>query len=169
MISIPFDVNDRKLREEFLSKHFLDALNTLTEDEKPLWGKMTAQHMVEHLLWAFEFSTRDTGIVCHTPENLIERMKTFLHDNRPTSHDFRNPILGENPPALRFPSLADAKAKSQIELTRFLDQYRERPDEIHMHPIFGPLTTEEWHRSQYKHCYHHLLQFGIIREKQSVS
>jgi hypothetical protein len=118
--------------------------------------------MIEHLVWAFECSDGTIELPCRTPESLLERAKTFLRDNRQTPHDFKNPLLGENPLPLRFSSLVDAKAALRKELTRFVDHFREQPSAIHVHPIFGPLGAEEWQRSHFKHCYHHLLQFGLI-------
>ena len=169
MTAIPFDVNDDKLRETFFDQLLTDRIVCLAENAPPLWGKMTPQHMIEHLVWAFECSTGTIELPCRTPENLLERAKTFLHDNRQTPHDFRNPLLGENLLPLRFPSFADAKAALRKELTRFVDHFREQPSAIHVHPIFGPLGAEEWQRSHFKHCYHHLLQFGLINQFGTVS
>ena len=169
MIVIPFDVNDNKLRETFLDQLFTDCIDCLVEDARPHWGKMTPQHMIEHLVWAFECSTGIIEVPCCTPENLLERTKRFLYDNRQTPHDFKNPLLDENPPSLRFSSFADAKAALHRELTRFVCHFHEHPIVIHVHPIFGPLGAEEWQRSHFKHCYHHLLQFGLINQHGTVS
>ena len=169
MTAIPFDVNDDKLRETFFDQLLTDRIVCLAENAPPLWGKMTPQHMIEHLVWAFECSTGTIELPCRTPENLLERAKTFLHDNRQTPHDFKNPLLDENPPPFRFSSFADAKAALHWELTRFVVHFREHPIAIHVHPIFGPLGAEEWQRSHYKHCYHHLLQFGLINQHGTVS
>ena len=168
MSAIPFDVNDDELRELFLNQLFTDYIARLTDNALPLWGKMTAQHMIEHLLWAFECSTGTIDLPCCTPENLLERAKRFLRDNRQTPHSFRNPLLGENPPPLRFTSFADAKAALRNEVTRFVDDFRQQPNAIHVHPVFGPLGAEEWQRSHFKHCYHHLLQFRLIEQSGSV-
>ncbi|MCX6143628.1 MAG: DUF1569 domain-containing protein [Ignavibacteriales bacterium] len=169
MTAIPFDVNDEKLRETFLDQHFVACIARLTENSPPLWGKMTAQHMIEHLLWAFDCSTGTLDLPCSTPENLLERAKRFLYDNRQTPHSFRNPLLRENPLPLRFTSFADAKAALQNEVTRFKDHFRQQPNATHVHPIFGPLGAEEWQRSHFKHCYHHLQQFKLIDEPGTVS
>ena len=159
---VAFDVNDSNLRESFLARVLVDALTGLTEKTPALWGNMTPQHMLEHLTWAFQCSTGFIELPCSTPDPLLERVKRFLYDNRETPHLFKNPALGDSPPALRFRNLADAKAEMQKELIRFLDQAREQTGALHVHPIFGPLGAEEWQRAHFKHCYHHLLQFGLI-------
>jgi oxepin-CoA hydrolase/3-oxo-5,6-dehydrosuberyl-CoA semialdehyde dehydrogenase len=169
MTAVPFDVNDDDLRESFLRRVMFDALTDLTEDTLSLWGTMTPQQMIEHLRWAFQCSTGIIELPCYTPGNLLERAKRFLYDNRQTPHQFKNPAIGENMPPLHFSTLADAKAGLQKEIIRFFDHFREVPDAIHVHPIFGPLEAQEWQRSHFKHCYHHLCQFGIIDERGTTS
>jgi oxepin-CoA hydrolase / 3-oxo-5,6-dehydrosuberyl-CoA semialdehyde dehydrogenase len=165
MIAIPFDVNNDTLRRTFFDQMFINCIDDLAEDAQPLWGTMTAQQMLEHLIWAFECSTGVVNATCRTPENLLDRTKVFLFDNRQTPRNFKNPLLGDTPPPLRFASFAEAKDALQTELARFIDHFREQPDAIHVHPIFGPIGAGEWQRSHFKHCYHHLLQFGVIGEK----
>ena len=116
----------------------------------------------EHLLWAFERSTGAIVLPCRTPENLLERVKKFLYDNRETPHGFRNLLLGEIPPPFRFPTFHDAKAALNNEVSRFGEHFHREPGASHEHPIFRPLGSDEWHRSHYKHCYHHLMQFGLL-------
>jgi hypothetical protein len=57
MITVRFDVDDASLRETFLRTFFFGALDALRPETPALWGHMTAQQMVEHLLWTFEVST----------------------------------------------------------------------------------------------------------------
>lgn len=162
MIAIPFDVNDRQLRGAFFDRLFPRAVEDLQEGDQPLWGGMSAQQMVEHLVWAIELSTAATDVPCYTPAHLLERAKRFLHDNRPTPHEFRNPLLGEKPPAFRYGSLAESKAALQRVTKVFFEHFRDKPEAVHVHPLFGPLGAEEWERAHFKHCYHHLLQFKLV-------
>jgi hypothetical protein len=164
VILVRFDVNDTELREAFLNRHFYDALESLSTDSLPQWGDMSAQHMVEHLLWAFMCSTGEITVPCRTPENLLDRIRRFLYDNRSTPRGFKNPLLGPAPPALHFKSLGDAVTALNQDVIRFTGHMLEEPLAIHVHPIFGPLGAEEWQRAHFKHCYHHLLQFGLIRD-----
>lgn len=169
MIAISFDVNDEKLRMKFFEKIFAECIANLDENTPPLWGKMSPQHMIEHLVWSFECSTgRILEVPCRTPAHLLERAKRFLYDNRPTPHEFKNPLLGENPLPFRFPDFNDAMDALRKEVARFVDHFQEQPNAIHVHPIFGTLGADEWQRSQFKHCYHHLLQFGVINQLGTV-
>ena len=49
MKTFPFSVNDPEIRMEFLTRFLPEAIETLDGDARPSWGKMTPQHMVEHL------------------------------------------------------------------------------------------------------------------------
>jgi oxepin-CoA hydrolase/3-oxo-5,6-dehydrosuberyl-CoA semialdehyde dehydrogenase len=159
---IRFDVTDPELRGTFFRRLLVDALAPLHDDSQPGWGKMTAQQMVEHLIWAFELSTGKAHVDCPVPEAQRERLKAFLYDNRPTPHEFMNPVLVEGLPPLRHVRLAEARAALRVAVDRFLQQASATPGVMHMHPVFGPIGMEEWARAHFKHTYHHLLQFGLV-------
>jgi len=169
MTAIPFEVNDPDLRDRFLRHLLFDALSALRDDTRPGWGKMTAQQMVEHLIWAVDLSTGKAEAECTFPEAQRERLKAFLSDNRPTPREFQNPALAAGRPSLRHAGTADATVALRREVALFLDQAASAPGAARMHPVFGPIATEEWARSHFKHCYHHLLQFGLISEGNKVS
>ena len=164
MTEIRFDVNDPEARGVFFRRQLCEAVMPLRDDSRPGWGMLTAQQMVEHLVWAFELSTEQAQAECRVPETQRERFKTFLFDNRPTPHEFMNPTLAAGLPPLRYGSLAEAKTALRVEVDRFLRQSGAAPGALHTNPVFGPLGAEEWARAHFKHAYHHLLQFGLIAE-----
>ena len=155
MMSISFNVNDGGARKIFLSRDMFLALDGLGAQSRPLWGRMTPQLMVEHMLWAFQCWTGKLSLSCHTPGSALERVKRFLYDSRDIPPLFRNPVLGEYPPPLH-----EANLRREVDL--FDRHFRDQPGVIHTHPVSGPLGAEEWHRSHFKLRYHHLLQFGLI-------
>lgn len=165
MITVPFDVNDAGLRETFLRRTAGEALAGLHLDATPLWGRMTARQMVEHLLWACELSTGRAETSCPVPEARREQAKAFLRDNRPTPRDFANPVLAAGLPPLRYASLDEARDALAAETAHFFAQAAATPETRHMHPVFGPIGSEGWARSHFKHVYHHLVQFGLIAER----
>lgn len=156
-----FDVNDADLRESFLRYEVPQALERVTDASTARWGQMQAQEMVEHLTWAFELSTGLAQTTCSVPASELPRMRQFLHSNRPTPREFMNPALVAGLPPLRHATLQKAKAALKHALGSFLDGPRS-DEKLHVHPIFGPIGHEEWHRTHYKHTHHHLLQFGLI-------
>jgi oxepin-CoA hydrolase/3-oxo-5,6-dehydrosuberyl-CoA semialdehyde dehydrogenase len=156
-----FDVNDEDLRDSFLRDEFLGAMATLGADAVAQWGRMRPQEMVEHLAWTFRVSKGVEVTGCATPDADLPRFRRFLYSNRPMPREFMNPVLVGGLPPLRHASLSDAKADLEREVTTFLDGPRD-PDGLHMHPTFGAIGYEDWHRAHYKHAYHHLLQFALI-------
>jgi hypothetical protein len=166
MVHVPFVVDDGILRSDFLRKTAFDALESLGANDRARWGRMTAQQMVEHLVWAMEASTGAVALRCDLPGKLIERFKTFLHNNTPTSHDFMNPLLKSGLPTLRFAGISEAIRRLRDQTDLFLQQEQNDDKELRVHPVFGPLDHEEWSRSHFKHFYHHLLQFGLIAESK---
>ena len=158
-----FDVNDAALRAAFLREGLPAALAALSPDAQPAWGAMAAQQMVEHLAWTFEVSTGRVRVVCPFPLEKQQRYKAFLFDNTATPRGVPNPEHAAGLPALRRPSLVEARLMLEQEVERFLEQLARDPGARSTHPIFGDITTEEWSRTHYKHAHHHLLQFGLIR------
>src|SRR5262249_52888833 len=153
---LKFDVNDADGREAFLRRVLHAALEPLGPDEPARWGGMTAQEMVEHLQWTFEASMGLVVLECPTPEADRDRMKRFLYSNRPSPREFRTPALAAGLPPLRHAGIAEARAALRAGVDGFLDRLRTRGDERQMHPIFGPISLEEWARTHYKHGVHHL-------------
>jgi hypothetical protein len=171
MIEIQFDVNNAILRNEYFTVTLPQAISSIDKNTPPLWGKMNAHQMIEHLNWTFEIATGKIIVEYKTPERLLPRVKTFLHSNTETPHDFKNPLIGDNPLPLRYSNFLEAKTKLLEEVKSFVEHFKTKPDAVYTHPIFGPIENDEWERANYKHCYHHLAQFGLtnIHRSETIS
>ena len=134
----------------------------LTIDKLPKWGQFNAQQMVEHLIWAFDISTGKVLVPCTTPEDKIEVFKKFLYSDTPTRPNFKNPVLGDQPIALGYSDLKTAKIALKEKADEFYEYYAKNPRKKEIHPVFGPLNSEEWERNHFKHCIHHLVQFDLM-------
>lgn len=145
-----------KLNELF--KH----LDKLTVDSKPLWGKMTPQHMVEHLILAVRMSNGNLAVECFNPPDKIQTLKRFLLSGRPLPQNFINPLIGENLLPLVFKSLEIAKLELISELELYREFFRNNPEQQPINATFGPLNKDEWHIFHTKHFEHHLKQFNLI-------
>lgn len=97
-----FNVNDENLRKDFLRTQVAAAVGELSQSSRAQWGNMTPQQMVEHLVWALEISNGLLEVKCDLHPKLVARMKGFLFDNTPTSHEFMNPELKKGLPPNRF-------------------------------------------------------------------
>lgn len=167
-LCLPFDVNDENLRKEFFGVQVISALGELSAASSARWGNMTPQQMVEHLIWALEVANGLVEVKCDVHPKLIGRLKGFLFDDTPTSHDFMNPLLKKGLPPDRFSSISEARQELNEQRELFLRAPEGDRARLRTHPIFGRLNHDEWERSQYKHFFHHLLQFGLLEERRGA-
>lgn len=164
-IEFPYDVTNAKLRERFISDLLPKAIDSLDADTDPSWGRMSAQHMVEHLMFSFRMSTGDLEVECKTPEEKLGKMQAFLSLNRPMPKGFVNPVTGEKLVELQFQNMASAKKALEQSIQHFQAYYKAHPDAREMSPMFGELGAEGWQKFHFKHCFHHLSQFGLVEEE----
>ena len=161
MKKLPFLVNDPELRMEFLSRSLPEAIETLDGDTPPIWGKMTAQHMVEHLAWILDLSTGKEKTNCDLPEAKQAAFKPWLYDDRPFPREIRNPRLPLIPGPLKYPTLREAKVTFREALDQFIRDTKVNSQYKETHPVFGSLSMDEWERFHFKHSFGHLVQFRL--------
>ena len=137
-------------------------LNKLDPQQKPLWGKMTPQHMVEHLILAVQMSNGKLKLECFNPPEKIPTLKRFLMSNRPMPKGFVNPVIGPDNLPLNYSSLDESKKKLEEEIEDYYRLFEENPDVRPVNVTFGELNKEEWDVFHKKHFTHHLSQFGLL-------
>ena len=138
-----------------------NLLSRLTVDQKPLWGKMTPQHMVEHLYKAVQSSINEISLNVYTEERKIPVLKKLFLGERPLPKEFMNPAIGPELMQLEFENLNNAINELRNVLQRYEQFFIDNPSIKTAHPIFGHLIKEEWDNFHQKHFRHHLSQFGI--------
>lgn len=143
-------------------KDFLQPLNNLKIDTKPLWGKMTSQHMVEHLIFAVRISNGKLKSECFNPPEKLPTLKKFLLSNRPLPQNFINPVIGEDLLPLQYDSLDKAKEILTEEINDYFEFFEDHPGATPTNVSFGDLNKDEWEIFHQKHFTHHLRQFGLI-------
>jgi oxepin-CoA hydrolase/3-oxo-5,6-dehydrosuberyl-CoA semialdehyde dehydrogenase len=136
-------------------------LNQLKSDEKPLWGKMTPQHMVEHLYKAVQASINEINLNVFTEERKIPILKKLFLGERALPKEFMNPAIGPELMSLEFENLSSAIKELENVLVRYEKYFDDNPSAKTIHPIFGLLDKSEWDIFHQKHFKHHLSQFGI--------
>jgi hypothetical protein len=137
-------------------------LNKLNPQQKALWGKMTPQHMVEHLILAVQMSNGKLKLECFNPPEKIPTLKRFLMSNRPMPKGFVNPVIGPDNLPLNYSSLDESKNKLEEEIEDYYRFFEENPDVRPVNVTFGELNKEEWDVFHKKHFTHHLSQFGLL-------
>ena len=146
-----FDINNRtELRELLLS---------LTPQTKPVWGKMTPQQMVEHLVDQVEWTNGKKIPFCERPadEAYQSKMEMVYSD----IEIGLNVVFKSPPEHYQYPDIPTAVNQLMHELEAF-DRYFEQPGTIAIHGGFGPMDHHEWLIWHGKHFTHHMKQFGLI-------
>jgi len=144
---------------------FLKQIEILKKDDKALWGKMTPQHMVEHLILAVKMSNGKLNLECFNPAEKIPALKRFLMSSRPLPKLFINPVIGAELFPLENSSLGEAKEKLKEEIDNYDSFFQNNTNEKTMNVTFGELNKEEWDVFHKKHFEHHLSQFGLMESK----
>ena len=155
-------MQDEKL--EFINAAMFELMVKLQERSKGLWGKMNAQHMVEHLRDFFQVSIEQVRFGLVTPEEHLPKYMEFLLSEKQFRENTKAPsnILGEEPMPLRFDTLSDAIEALRKTVVQFNEYFKNNPGKKTIHPVFDPLDFDEWVQLHYKHVQHHLRQFGLL-------
>jgi hypothetical protein len=141
---------------------FLEALNDLKPESKPLWGKMTAQHMVEHLIFAVQMGNEKLFLECFNPPEKLPLMKRILMSNKPLPKLFVNPVIGSDLMELKYHNLEEAKSNLRKEADDYYSYFEKNPGAKLVNVTFGELNFAEWEVFHKKHFSHHFNQFGLL-------
>ena len=152
----PFAEINKTSIEKYLSK--------LTEDTKPVWGTMSPQHMVEHLEYLLRIAIDETqDFEISTPEKILEKVHDSLYNYRSLPKNVEAPqILEKDIKALQYENLIVAKQKLTESFEGFESYFKENPNAITKHIVFGNLNRFEWKLFNTKHFNHHFTQFGLM-------
>lgn len=140
---------DKTTREELISR-----INTLNENSKAQWGKMTVYQMVKHCSRWEEMALGKRVYKQVLIGRLFGKMalKDFLKD-KPIRHN--SPTM----PDLRITDNGDVELE-KIKWLNILEEYAHSSIPGIMHPFFGKMTKEQVGWMAYKHIDHHLRQFN---------
>lgn len=138
------------------------CLTNVGYEPKALWGKMSFQHMIEHLTQSVRISNGKLTVACNTPEEKLPTLKRILMSERPLPKNFINPIIGENLLPLEYSSIEEAISALRVEINDYKNLFKEKPESVFVNPTFGSLNKEEWEVFHRKHFQHHLSQFGLV-------
>ena len=150
-------------QETFFKETVPELLGQLAPDDKPLWGLLNPQAMVEHLVSSWRISNGKAKTDQVITDEQLPKYREFLFSNKPFGHNIKNPVMPENEaPALRKPDLNAAVEQFKQEVADFFYYHEQHPDARPIHPFFGPLDKGGWLMFQQKHTHHHLRQFGLL-------
>ncbi|MGL6267593.1 MAG: hypothetical protein ACRC2O_06685 [Chitinophagaceae bacterium] len=152
-------MNEEKLL--FLKKELIPLLQKIEPETNPLWGKMSLQQMIEHFSGAIKVATGTLRLPGTTEPADNGKYYSFLMSDKPFKENTSNPLLSEEPYALRNHTLQASISELQGNLLAFFQIFDNEEGKKVLNPIFGYLNYEEQVQLLYKHALHHLKQFGV--------
>ena len=139
----------------------LSALSRLSNSNKPLWGKMNAQEMVEHLSDMLMMARGTGNFTIDVDAETIARRQQFLLSDKEMAKNIAVPFTKELI-ELRNEELEFAVDEFTDEWLNFIELYENNPDASVVHPYYGALDFNLWLKMHDKHFMHHFKQFGLI-------
>ncbi len=139
----------------------------LTQDSMPLFGQMTAQHMVEHLTFSVDLSNGSKPQELQYPQEKAEKIKHFLiYTPGQIPEGFKSPLLPTDQLIpLNSPDLPHAISDLEVALDQFFQFFAHHPEAKPINPTMGELNFQEWICFHNKHFFHHLRQFGLVEKE----
>ena len=147
------------IRNESDRAKLVTRIGKLTGTETPLWGRMTVDQMMSHLVQAgdlpFEASLADNSSFAY--RTFVKPLILYvlpMPKEVMVSADFDQQQNGRRP--INF-------EQDRELLIASINRLAELPfdRECSYHPMFGKFTAKEWALIAHKHIDHHLKQFGV--------
>jgi hypothetical protein len=147
----------------FIQDTFIQLLQNADPHTTAKWGKMSFQHMVEHMVLAIKNANGKikTEKIFTPPEKLPD-LRQFLMSNKEFKENTKSPAFPDDPLPLHFKTIAEGIDKLKKEIADFFMIYEKNPGLTIQNPVFGDLDYGEAIQLLYKHALHHAKQFGLI-------
>jgi hypothetical protein len=144
-----FSLFDTTLRNEYR-----DRLMSLKPDSAPIWGGLTAETLLAHLIDTFEvtFAEREVTIKEGFPATALGR---WLILKLPLPRNFKAP------PDFHQRKPGDFSEDLDLSVA-YIERFAKGPDQTWgVSPIFGRLSPKQWGKLHAVHLRHHLKQFTL--------
>ena len=148
---------------DFLDETFVrEKLSHLSINDKPIFGVMNAQQMIEHLSVITKIANGNWQVEVFVSDEKSARRKPFLDTDNEIEIGFKPSLLAEEPNPLQFNSMQEAIDDLMAQIQFFVKVFEENPSKTVVHPFFGELDFEYWKKFQVKHFTHHFKQFQLV-------
>ena len=144
---------DKTVREEVTRR-----IDNLKAHCQPLWGKMNVAQMVRHCCLCEEYYLGSIKVKRSFLGRIVGKAaaRSILKDEIST--------FGKNAPTSPVFRVTEAVNDVESEKQKWkslVERYELFSNETFMHWFFGKLTKTQLGQFVYKHCDHHLKQFGV--------
>jgi hypothetical protein len=146
----------------FIQHSFITILRNADPSTGQKWGKMSFQHMVEHLVLAVKNANGKIKTEkVFTPEEKLPAFRQFLMSDKEFRENTKSPSFPEEPLPLHFKTVKEGIDKLEKEINDFFTVYENNPGLTIQNPVFGDMDYELAVHLLYKHFHHHAKQFGL--------
>lgn len=147
----------------FLQHELIPILRNADASAPSQWGKMSFQHMVEHMVLVFKSANgKIKTLEVKTPADKIAAFQEFIMSDKEFRENTKSPAFPEEPLPLHFHSAEEGINKLQKEIADFITVYESTPGLTITNPVFGDLDYNLSVNLLYKHAVHHLKQFKLM-------
>lgn len=151
----------------FLTEQLPSLLNTLNADQKPNFGLMRAQHMVEHLIWTTKmFSRQAERPADWEPNKRVIGFQRFVANGCPFEHRPKEGQTEADLSPLRMPDIATAIAELSKTISIMYANADADASYRSFHPNLGEFSMQQLDLLVGQHCRWHAFQFGLVPDFQ---
>jgi hydroxymethylglutaryl-CoA reductase len=137
-------------------------LATLKLEDRPVFGQMNSQQMIEHLSAVTQIANGNWPLDVFVSEDKSARRKPFLDTESELQIGFKASFLAEESKEPLFNSIEESIDDLIQQLEKFVSVFAEDKNRTVVHPFFGELDVEYWKKFQAKHFTHHFKQFTLV-------
>lgn len=151
-------------KRQYLINELPKLLENLKADTAPNFGLMTAQHMVEHLLWVIKSTAKKYEGERENPPNKRQLgFQKFIKNGCHIQHRPSDKTKADLP-ALKYSSLEEAISFMPEAIQRFYNFWDANPDYMPYGSFMGEMPFEDIELFHFMHFKFHLWQFGLIEQ-----
>jgi len=154
--------------KDFLLKDVTTLIEALKSDTQPLWGVMTPQHMVEHLIFVTKVTLKRYGDPEAEYAAHQAKMKAFIEGERTFPKNITPLNAKPDLKPLRFNNLDEAITALKETLQKYYAFNEANPGFKSYNSHMGELDFKLTEKFHYKHYKHHLEQFNLLPEVKST-
>lgn len=148
----------------FLTAKLPAKLRTLSANQEPNFGLMTAHHMVEHLIFVTKSMAKRKGEPAGELTKSQLFFRKFIEAGAPFKYMPKEGVTKADLNELRTKNIEEAVQILEKATADFYALFETNPDYKSYTPMTGEFNLVELELFNYQHGRWHLHQFGIIEE-----
>lgn len=148
----------KSIFDEAIRNEVIDRIDSLTAQARPGWGKMSVTQMIRHCARCEEYYYGNIKIKRSLLGRLLGKsaLNSILKDE--------SSGLRKNAPTAPAFMVTESNLDFEVERKNWkqlIERYTTYDRGKFVHWFFGAMTDEQLGQFIYKHCDHHLRQFGV--------